>query len=353
MKMIDNGGRLFGRFNLIDSIVVFFCLVMIPIAYGTFLLFRPATPRIDSVSPSIISKEERRISSGARLVAKFKVKGTGFNPLLRARIGDADALGFVFENPNSADVLVGPIFSGPHDLILFDGVHEVARAPGAITVKPGETTFIRAVGKLVDLDPNLVNELRVGLAFPEAAPAFKILALGPSERAVSRVNLAGRSADLSREGLLERDAVLTLRCDPSFEDNPCAMNDEPEAALSPVMLSLPGPTRYFGFALQEIFPDVAPRKARVQVRLGPDAPRALMRAGDRDDCLDERAAVIIAIGAGRVTLEMGLDDSREGWSYRSRLVKPGTMFVLSTEQYQAAGQVEAVTLLDTPARAKP
>ena len=139
MTMIDDRGRLFGRFNLIDSLVVLLVLIAIPMAYGTYLLFRPGTPRIDSVSPSNITKEEQRVTNAARLVAKFKIKGTGFTPLLRARIGDADALGFVFENPNSADVLVGPIPAGPQDLILMDGVQEVARALGlTIRVVPGD-----------------------------------------------------------------------------------------------------------------------------------------------------------------------------------------------------------------------
>ena len=135
MTVIDDG-RLFGRLNLVDATVVAFVLVLIPMAYGTYLLFQPAAPRIDSVSPSIISREERRIAVGGRLIAKFKVRGAGFTPLLRARIGDVEALGFVFENPNSADVLVGPVTPGSHDLVLWDGVQEVARAVNAVTVQP-------------------------------------------------------------------------------------------------------------------------------------------------------------------------------------------------------------------------
>ena len=172
MTMIDDRGRLFGRFNLIDSLVVLLVLIAIPMAYGTYLLFRPGTPRIDSVSPSNITKEEQRVTNTARLVAKFKIKGTGFTPLLRARIGDADALGFVFENPNSADVLVGPIPAGPQDLILMDGVQEVARAQGAITVVP-ERCHVLTSRRPAD---------RSGRRAAEGAPG--------------RIRMAGRSAGL-------------------------------------------------------------------------------------------------------------------------------------------------------------
>ncbi len=350
MTMIDDRGRLFGRFNLIDSLVVLLVLIAIPMAYGTYLLFRPGTPRIDSVSPSNITKEEQRVTSAARLVAKFKIKGTGFTPLLRARIGDADALGFVFESPNSADVLVGPIPAGPQDLILMDGVQEVARAPGAITVVPNDATFLRAAGRLVDLDAVLLKELQVGFEWPAAAPAFKILALGPPERGLSRVSLAGTVADVRRDGLTEREAVLTLRCDPSFDDSPCTLGAS--GMTSPVLLSLPGPSRYFRFAVSEIYPEGAPRKARLQIRVDPESATTI-HTGDRDDLLDERAAIVTAMAGTRVTLDAGLDDSREGWRYRSRLVKPGAPFRLSTKQYEVSGRVETVTLLEPTEPVKP
>ena len=85
MSVIDEQGRLFGRVNLIDAFVVLFVLGLIPMAYGTALLFQPARPRIDSVTRVDISNEERRIvAGGSLLAAKLKIKGTGFNPMLRS-----------------------------------------------------------------------------------------------------------------------------------------------------------------------------------------------------------------------------------------------------------------------------
>lgn len=356
MTMIDSNGRLFGRVNLVDGMAAGFVLLLIPLAYGTFLLFRPAAPRIDSVAPSIISKEERRISSGGRLMAKFKVRGTGFTPLLRARIGDADALGFVFENPNSADLLVGPMPHGSHDLVLFDGAQEVARASGAVTVQPEASTFVRAVGRLTNLDADLAKTLRVGLSFPESAPAFEIIALGPLRPGRFHVALAGSHVEVPVDGLNEREAVLTIRCDPS-QDNPCTMGERPENARPPVVLSLPGPSRGFYFSLEELLPLAAPRPALVRIRLSGDIPASMVRVGDRDAFLDARAAVVTAIiresGASTVTLEMGVDDSRDGWRYRSQRVRPGAPFVFAPEGYEASGHVQSVTLLDTRESAKP
>ena len=355
MTIVDERGRLFGRINLVDAVAGAFVLLLVPLAYGTYLLFRPSAPRIDSVSPSIISREERRIGVGGRLTAKFKILGTGFTPLLRARIGDAEALGFVFENPNSADLLVGPISPGSHDLILLDGIQEVARAAGAISVLPEASTFVRAVGWLVNLDADLVKTLRVGLSFPESEPAFEILALGPPRPARSSVKLAGSTIDRRVDGLEEREAVLTVRCDPTL-DNPCTMGERPENLHPPVMVSLPGPTRAFHFAIVELLPPTPPQRATVQVRLPAGAP-VTVRVGDRDDLLDERVAVVTAIGrsagATTMTLDLGLDDSREGWRYRNQKIKPGAPFVLATENYEAWGTIEAVTVTGARAEGTP
>ena len=96
------------RFNLFDAAVAGFVVVLIPIAYGTYLLFRTPRPVIASVKRVEIAKEERRVG-GPNLVAKLKVQGSGLRPMLRASIDDQPAIGFVFENPNSADLLVGAV----------------------------------------------------------------------------------------------------------------------------------------------------------------------------------------------------------------------------------------------------
>lgn len=352
MSVIDSHGRVFGRFNLVDAFVAGFIILLIPLGYGTYLLFRPATPRIDSVTPAEISRQERRLGVGGVIAAKYKVKGTGLNPMLRAFIDDTQALGFVFENPNSADVLVGPVSPGAHDLILFDGVQEVARARGAISVQPGPATFIRASGFLTDLDADLVAALTTGAKYPESAPGFEILALGPLRPGFNRVRLGASYVDQALPGLQEREALLTLRCDPAREDNPCILGDRPEGIRSPMVLSLQGPVRYFHFAVYEFLPSAPPRRAQVQVRLISEAPLADVRVGDRDAFLDARAAVVTATGP-TITLDMGLDEGREGWRYRGQTIKPGAPFALATERYQASGYVQRVTLLDAPARPAP
>ena len=126
MSVMDSRGRLLGRINVVDLAALIVLLAILPLAYGASLLFQPAHARITSVGQVDITNAERRIVAGGSLLsAKLKVKGSGFNPMLRAYIDDSPALAFVYEDPNSADVLVGPLGPGTHDLILMD-----VRMPG-------------------------------------------------------------------------------------------------------------------------------------------------------------------------------------------------------------------------------
>src|SRR5262249_4047611 len=145
---VDGNGRVFGRINLFDAAAAAFALLLIPIAYGTYLLFRTPAPKIASVTSVPTPPEERGGARGTGLSAKLKVRGSGLRPMLRAVIGSTQALGFVFEDPNSADVLVGEVPAGVHDFVLYDGMQEVARLPQAVTIEASPATRVAAAGIL-------------------------------------------------------------------------------------------------------------------------------------------------------------------------------------------------------------
>jgi uncharacterized protein DUF4330 len=348
MTIVDNRGRLFGRINLVDAAVLIFVIVLIPVAYGAFLLFRPAAPRIDSVTQTDLTKEEVRIAGGARLSAKLKVTGTGFTPLLRATIGDQPAMGYVFENPNSADVLVGEVGVGRHDLVLFDGVQEVARATGAVTIQEAVGTIVRTVGRFVALDAATSQAVKPGFASPkDARAAFEVVAVGPARPALSRLAFGDSVVDMPFEGYVERAAVLNVRCD--SPGAACAIGGVRLTERAPMTVALAGDLPY---EIAEILPTTDPHRGRLQVRFtGPQA--AAMKAGDRDLLLDSRAAVLAAMPARdtngvTATLELGVDSSREGWRYRGQLLRPGAPFRITTDRYEANGLVVSLDVADAP-----
>jgi hypothetical protein len=336
MSLIDNDGRVAGRINLVDAIVVLFLLLLIPIGYATFLLFRPEHPRIDSVTLVELGNEERRVSSGTVLSAKLKVKGSGFNPLMRARIDSIDAVGMVFETPNSVDVIVGVVPPGKHDLVLYDGVQEVARARGAVEIQAAEGPQVRAYGWLTDLAPSFADTLKPGFATDPTVPSgFRIVALGPPRQARVRASLGDATADLTLPGKRERAAEIIVRCDwPSVVI--CTIDGQRLNQPPPVVVTLPGGLR---FEIEEIAPPEDPTPAIATIHVPSTAG---MKVGDRDATIGARAAEITSIAGTTVTLKLGVQDSREGWRYRGRLLEQGSPFTLRTETYSVTGTVSEV-----------
>ena len=339
MTLIDRDGRVFGRFNLVDAAVAAFIVLLLPIGYATFLLFRPSRPVIDSVTRVEVTKEERRVAGGSMLSAKLKVKGSGFNPLLRAAIGSTSAMGFVFETPNSADVLVGLVPPGKHDLVLYDGVQEVARAREAVEIQATGGPSVRAYGWLTGLGQADAASLKPGFASEPAAPgAFQIVAIGPVRPARARVAIGSQAADLPLPGRVERAAEVLLRCDwPS--NATCEIGGEALTQPPPIAITLPGGLR---FEIDEIAPPDEARAAVAHVRLA--SAVAGMKVGDRDAIVSASAAEITAIAGTTVTLKLGLHDSREGWRYRGQLLTPGSTLTLRTDSYALSGIVIDVSV---------
>jgi hypothetical protein len=347
MSVMDSRGRLLGRINVVDLAALILLLAILPLAYGASLLFQPAQARITEVGQVDITNAERRIVAGGSLLsAKLKIKGTGFNPMLRAYIDESPALAFVYENPNSADVLVGPLPPGAHDLILMDGVQEIARAAKAVKIESPSSRVLRAAGWLTNLERGVADQLKVGTTFPPGAPAHEIAALGPPRPARSRIQFGEANADFPIQDRVERQAVILLRCDPSGEElrtgqETCTVGGQSILGSPPVTVLLPGQAATIGFSIDELFPVTPPQSARIQVRVDNGGG---ISAGDRDALLDDRAATVVSTQGDLITLALGLDDSREGWRYRGNLVKVGSRFAWTTDRYQTGGRVTTLTL---------
>ena len=343
--MIDSRGRLFGRINLFDAAIVVFAIVLIPIAYGTFLLFRTPKPIITSVRRVEITKEERRVG-GPGLTAKLKVQGTGLRPLLRAFIDDVPAIGFVFENPNSADVLVGAVPPGSHDLILYDGAQEVARAAHAVTVQPAPPPRLRIVGTIIGLDRSTADSLATG--------QNGIVQLGPVRPELRRLRVGAGEIDLPIEGAWARDAVIRVGCDPDPNAGECSVGGRTLSAMPPPVVTIAGPSATIDVAVSEVLPDAPPREALVRVRFHGSAELLdLMKGDDRDLLLDQRAATVADLGRRQgnggetmidATLRLGADAIQDGWRYRGRVIKPGEIFTLSTARYVVTGSILGISV---------
>jgi hypothetical protein len=343
---IDARGRLFGRFNLVDTLVIGMVLLLVPLGYATYLLFRPATPRIDSVTQSEITREELRLAGGSVIAAKLKVRGSGLNPMLRASIGDTPAMGFVFESPMSADVILGPVPPGTHDLILFDGVQEVARARDAVTIEALTPTAVRLAGRFIDLEPASADALTVTPEEARAGANLVVIALGPTEQGRERISVGERLVDVAVRDRAEREAVVDVYCDPRRDVDACTVGGVRLSSPAPVVVPLVIANQVLRFAVSDVLPRAAPSPVTLRVRFAGGAELDHIAAGDRDRLLDERAATVQSVvrrnNITEVTFRLGADPSREGWRYRGQLLAPGAPFHLTTMTYALAGTIESM-----------
>jgi hypothetical protein len=255
--------------------------------------------------------------------------------MLRASIGDTQSLGFVFEDPNSADVLVGVVPAGTHDFVLYDGVQEVARLSKAVSIEPAAAPRVAGAGMLIHLDQATAAALKPGGLHP-GGPQDAVVKLG--------------EVRAEPDGRWQRAAVILLQCDPDPNQDGCAVGGVPVTARPLPIVKVVGPTgSELAFALTDVFPATAPALATVEVTFA-SAPEVLnlIKVGDRDDLLDDRAAAVTGVQSRRgsagasevaVTLRAGVDQSPEGWRYRGRILKAGAPITLSTERYVLDGKV--------------
>ena len=375
-------GRLAGRVNLFDASIVLFAVVLIPIAYAAFLLFRMPAPRITSVEPAQMTFVEDRAAGGTELSGKLKVKGTNLRPILRATIGGEPAVAYIFENPTSADVLFGNLPAGSHDLVLYDGVQEVTRFAKAVTIPPkhrSTSARVRIVGHLIDLDEATARSLKAGAKFSTGGPPdVELVALGDPIPDAREVRLMDGLVEVVAQGRWQRPAAIVTDCDVAAplqcRIGPVSLGGA--EVLLPMSSSGAGALK---LRVLEVVPADPPRGAEGRVRfLAPADAIDLIKPGDRDESapiLDDRAATIVSIDGRQIvqgditlpavldgmqqppsirasdrvaaidaTLRLGADAARDGWHYRSHPLSVGHGLTFVTARYTIRGIVRSVSV---------
>ena len=121
MTFIDDEGRIFGKFNLIDVVIGVLFIGAIPISYGAFVLFR--TP-----DPSFLSIEPTQVMAGnpVDLVVQqsitpdmVRITGNFLSPSLRIVIGDRPAEAFLVASQESAEIRLPDLSAGTYDIVLL------------------------------------------------------------------------------------------------------------------------------------------------------------------------------------------------------------------------------------------
>ena len=126
MRILDDKGRVFGRVNLVDAGVALLVVVLVPLAYLSWQLFRLPPPVVDQVIPAVVTP--------GKDATRLQLRGRHLRPYLRAYIGGVGG-DYLYEAPGRAEIKLPQLGPGTYDLVLFDAFAEISRFPKALRVE--------------------------------------------------------------------------------------------------------------------------------------------------------------------------------------------------------------------------
>jgi hypothetical protein len=365
MSIVDERGRLFGRFNLIDASVVAVVVLLLPIAFAAYLLFRPAPMRITSVEP-------RQVPSGPG--TRVRLTGEHFRPYLRAEVGRVQPNRFLIESPTAGEIVMPPLEPGTYDITLYDEAEEVARMKGAITVGAASRPALinmQLLGMFTNLDDATARTVTAGRRFPDHGDALVevISAAAPIED-IRRVRTTTQVVEVPVKGSWRVPATVRVGCEFNFEKQSCDVNG---ATIIPgLVLPIAGGVR---FLVDEVHADTAGVPMEVVVRfVGRQEVLDALKMGDADKLAfngsGARAARIVSITSrqsvagetlmrllpGQQPVEMTsqlpdrfavveaiihliAEPGADSPTYRSSVIKPGSVFTFDSPSYVAQGTI--------------
>src|SRR5690242_14605254 len=148
------------RFNIVDISAAIVVLILIPAAFGSYLLFRGPQAKLLKVTPD-------RLYEGNAL--RVEVNGRDLRPFMRVSFGTVQAHTFAIASTTSAQVDLPELPVGAYDVVLYDYSREVDRLPKALTVLPRPpegTVTIDVDGYFLDGSDALATQLKPGLTLP-------------------------------------------------------------------------------------------------------------------------------------------------------------------------------------------
>jgi hypothetical protein len=358
MALVDDQGRLFGRLNLLDAVLLILLLGLIPLGYGAWALFRTPAPVLTAVEPA-------ELQTGSRL--RVTIRGEHLRPYMRVSFNTLQGRTFLFEDSTSAQVELGDIPPGTYDVVLYDHAQERQRLRQALTILPVPlpNTEVIVVGSFGNLTEETAARLSEGLEIPDVG---SVVALGRPLPESTRVYAGSFIVEIPGEGGVRLPAAVRMRCQIQTPGGHpvCGAAD---VSLQPTAVILvPTPVGTLPFQVDQLRSVLPLETLRVDVRLaGPASVLAQVVAGDVDhgQFINELAAGARVVDVRPVRMVSDQQAVREvtvlvdgqrgssSWTYASGPLRVGGPFEMRTFQYQVEGTVLAVsTDASTPGGAR-
>lgn len=346
MAIVDEQGRLFGRFNVFDAIVAVLVLWLIPLAYGAYWLFRAPEPTLTAIEPSTVMHERKM---------HVRVRGTNLAPYLRVSFGRHQGSTFSFNDTTDATVEFGGLGPGTYDVILYDNSQERDRIPKGLTIIPSALPEAKlvAVGTFGNLTAAEAATLKPGSTIPGIGIIEQVGTLGPQ---LQRVFVRPNNVEIPIDATQMLPVVLRVSCFVrSAEGQPECVAGYSVQPASLFYFDMFG--RKVPFQIDQVRSVQPLVPLRVTVRVsGESGVLAQMQPGDTDfgDIRNELAAsarIDSIDGGGARDLRLTVQAQRgvDSWLYANAPLRVGSPFQLRTERYEIRGTVIAVDAAGLPA----
>jgi hypothetical protein len=348
MAIVDERGRMFGRWNILDLAVLVLVLGLIPLGYAAFVLFRDRPPRLVKIEPAQLRQTE---------TFTVKVTGENFRPYMRLSIGTQQGREFLFKSTEEAEVAFVSVPPGTYDVVLYDQAQERFRLPQAITISPSNLpgTQIVAIGALGNLDAARAAKLTPGTRL---ANAGEIVAVGQPMPDFTEVFAGARMVGVPLPNAVRLPAIIKFNCYVvSASGSPyCQVNGVAVAQKN--LLNLETPSGLAAFQVQRVRSPAPLQTVTVTLRVvGHPSVLSKIKPGDIDtggvDNDVEVLARVVNVGPVRslgpgasdieVTLQANVQRVNDTWSYDSMLLRAGSAMPLRTSAYEVTGAVNDIT----------
>ena len=354
MALVDDRGRMFGRFNPVDVFAFAVVVVMIPVAYGAYALFRTPPAKLNAVEP-------KQLMMGPNL--RVRIDGTNLRPFMRVSFNTVQGRTFMIGSTTSAQIDLPDLDPGTYDVVLYDYAQEVDRLPKALTILPrvsAPTAKVEVDGRFVGLNQTQVDALKTNAQFQQGNHVTgRVLAVGTPLPGALQLRTGETGIAISLPGTFDLPAALELEC--FVETNTdgsvrCTAYGPAHAAaiIVDAVVSLPVAGAAVNFQVNAVNPAGKPAFVRVRARAMVTADTlGHLRAGDTDATTpaypDAWIGRVESVGANEVILRLPAQQLVNGWRYRNQWLKVGGNLKFETAAAVINGAIVDLKPIDAPA----
>jgi len=358
MAIVDERGRLFGRWNLLDLALLVLMFGLIPLGYAAYVLFRDQPPRLVSVSPNQVAQAPE---------FTLTITGENLRPYMRVSAGTQQGREFLFKSTEEAQVPFSALPPGQYDIVLFDQAQERFRLPNALSITPLglPATQLVVVGAFGNLDAAAAAKLTAGTVLPGVG---EVLAVGTPVPDLTDVFAGSKFVPVPIPNALKLPAIVRFNCLVRSQGGTPFCNVEDATMAPPSVVRVTTSEGKIPFQIESVRSPHPLTPVPLEVRLiGEPSVLSLIKAGDVDlgGTTNELALLARVTTAGpvhtlgptaaevTVRLIAQLQNVGGRWLYDSGPLRAGSPILLRTTRYQANGVVTGLPPADGAGGARP